>query len=402
MRIIWSGLLATLVAAMVTLPSHAQKIAPDVKTLVEGNSDFGLSLYQRLAKEDGNLFLSPYSISNAFGMCYAGAKGNTAAEMKTTLRFNLGDDRLHPAFRDLIAALDGGGKKRDFQLTVANRLWGQKDYGFAPAFIKNGQTFYGAGLEEVDFVSATEAARKTINTWVEKQTKDKIKELIPQGVLDDNSRLVLTNAIYFKAPWMFPFDPKQTKPGKFHVTADKTVEAPMMHTHHTARFSDLGTLSMVEMAYGKGEVSMLVLLPAKKTSLSDLEKQLTAQNLVVWTKKLSAHSVDLKLPKFKVTKQFSLSNVLKEMGMKDAFTFGKADFSGMATREKLYITAVLHKAFVDVNEIGTEAAAATAIGVGTLSLPPPATFHADHPFVFLIRDNRTGSILFVGRVVNPS
>jgi serpin B len=402
MRIIYLGFLALSVAAMITLPSHAQKIAPEVKSLVEGNTDFGVTLYQRLAKEDGNLFFSPYSISNAFGMCYAGAKGNTAAEMKTTLRFNLGDDRLHPAFRDLIASLDGGGKKRDFQLTIANRLWGQKDYGFAPEFIKTGQAFYGAGLEEVDYIRATEAARKTINTWVEKQTKDKIKELIPQGVLDENSRLVLTNAIYFKAPWLFPFDAKQTKPAKFNVTPDKSIDVPTMHAHHSLRYANLDTLAVLEMFYGHGETSMLMFLPQKKTTLADLEKQLTAPNLAAWTKKISTHLVDLKMPKFKVTKDFALNKVLKDMGMKAAFEPGKADFSGMATREKLYITAVLHKAFVDVHELGTEAAAATAIGVGTTSVPPPATFHVDRPFVFVIRDNPTGTILFMGRVVNPS
>ncbi len=401
MRYCWLGILAFLLCSCSVTTARAQVSAADVRGLVHGNSDFGLALYQRLAVKEGNLFLSPYSVSNAFGMCYAGAKGNTAAEMKTTLRFNLADDRLHAAFAKLIGQLNTEGKKRPFQLTVANRLWGQKDYGFLPEFSKIGQDHYGAGLEEVDFVGATEAARLKINGWVEEKTKDKIKDLIPNGVLNDLTRLVLTNAIYFKAPWMSPFDPKQTKPGDFHLANGKTVKAPMMQSHDRGSFAAFDSFSMVQIPYEGHEQSMVVLLPKKSDGLGDLEKKLNAENLETWMKKLSTHIVDLKMPKFKVTAEFKLNDVLKEMGMKDAFVFGKADFSGMATREKLYITAVLHKAFVDVNEAGTEAAASTAIVVGTRSLPPPATFHADRPFVFLIRDHRTGTILFVGRVASP-
>jgi serpin B len=389
-----------LLALSFPIPAHAQKLDPDVEALVQGNSDFGLTLFQRLAQKPGNVFFSPYSISNAFGMCYAGARGNTAAEMKTTLRFNLAEDRLHPAFRKLIADLDGAGKKRPFQLTVANRLWGQKDYGFQPEFIKIGKDDYGAGLEEVDFMTASEDARQTINAWVEKQTGDKIKDLIPRGVLNSDSRLVLTNAIYFKAAWSTPFNPKMTKPGPFFA-GDKKVETPMMRQSQRTKFGDFGSFTMLQLPYEKYEQSMLILLPKKK-DLAVVEAELTAANVAAWVKKLSDHRVDVMLPKFKVTAMFRLDDILKEMGMKDAFARSKADFSGMASREKLFITAVLHKAFVDVNEAGTEAAAATAIAIGTTSAPPPATFHADHPFLFLIRDHRTGSILFVGRVENPS
>lgn len=395
-------LLFAVVAWNLAMPVHAQKIDPEVNALVDGNNDFGMTLYQRLAQKDGNLFLSPYSISNAFGMTYAGAKGNTAAEMKTTLRFNLADERLHPAFAKLIASLDAAGKKKPFQLTIANRLWGQKDYGFLPAFTDIGKKHYGAGLEEVDYINATEDARKAINAWVEKQTKDKIKDLVPPGVLDDKTRLVLTNAIYFKAPWLSPFSPKQTKQGTFDLGNGKTVKADMMHQNQRTSFADLGAFTAVQLPYEGYEQSMVILLPKKKNGLADLEKNLTAANLKAWLGKLSTHQVDLAIPKFKMTAEFRLKEILQEMGMKDAFAAGKADFSGMATREKLYISAVLHKAFVEVNEAGTEAAASTAIVVGATSLPQPATFHADHPFVFLIRDQRTGSILFVGRVADPS
>jgi serpin B len=390
----------TLAAVLMTT---CTSITSAQNALVQGNNDFAVALYQQLAAKDGNLFFAPYSISNALAMTYAGARGNTAAEMKTTLRFNLGDDQLHPAFKKLIAQLDGQGKKRPMQLTIANRLWGQKDYGFLPDFIKIGQDNYGAGLQEVDYITAHEAARKEINAWVEKQTKDKIKDLIPEGVLNDMTRLVLTNAIYFKAAWMHPFEKKETKPGTFYLAGGKTVKTPMMNAKNdTHGFADLGDFTILQMSYEKREQSMLIFLPKKKDGLADVEKKLTPENLNAWIKKLSPHVVDLTMPKFKVTAQFKLNDVMKAMGMKDAFIFGKADFSGMATREKLYITDILHKAFVDVNEAGTEAAAATAVAIGTASLPPPATFNADHPFVFLIRDHATGTILFAGRVVNPS
>lgn len=402
MRFLHSGLLALAFLWGFPMLAQAQKLDPDVTTLVQANDEFALRLYQQIAAKDGNLFFSPYSISNALAMTYAGARGNTAAEMKTTLRFNLAADRLPPAFGKLIAQLDGDGKPRPFQLTVANRLWGQKDYGFLPEFTKIGQDYYRAGLEEVDFINASEAARKTINAWVEQQTKDKIKDLIGPGVLNDQTRLVLTNAIYFKAPWLSPFRPEATKPEPFHLANGSSIRTPMMHANQRLQFAAHETFTMLQLPYEGHGQSMLVLLPNKKDGLGTLEKQLNAETLAKWLEKLSTHEVDVKLPKFKVTAAIKLNDTLKEMGMKDAFVFGKADFSGMATREKLYISAVLHKAFVDVNEAGTEAAAATAVVIAARSEPPPATFHADHPFVFLIRDNATGSILFAGRLADPT
>ncbi len=402
MRILFV-LLVIIILASIATPAHAQKDDKDLESLTRGNSEFAATLYQRLAEKDGNLFLSPYSISNAIAMTYAGAKGNTAAEMKTTMRFPFDNDRLHPTFGRLVTQLDAQGKNRPFQLTIANRLWGQKDYGFLPDFTKTTELYYKAGLQEVDYIGATEDARKMINAWVEKQTNDKIKELVPLGILDDMTRLVLTNAIYFKAPWMTPFDPKQTKPGTFYLAGGKTAQVPMMETKQLrTTYADLGAFTLLDMPYEGHEQSMIVILPKKKDGLRDLEKQFTADNLALWLGKRSTYLVDIKVPKFKVTAEFQLNDELKAMGMKDAFAFGRADFSGMATREKLYIKAVLHKAFVDVNEAGTEAAASTAVVIGTRSLPPSATFNADHPFLFLIRDNRTGTVLFVGRVANPA
>ncbi|HYT88443.1 MAG TPA: serpin family protein [Gemmataceae bacterium] len=377
------------------------KLNPDTATVVKGDNAFAMELYRDLAKKEGNLFLSPYSISTALAMTYAGARGETAQQMAKALHFTLPQERLHPAFADLLKQTTGAVKARKYHLQVANRLWGQKDYGFLPDFLKLTEVSYGAGLQEVDFIGATEQARKTINAWVEKQTKNKIKDLLQPGVLDDYTRLVLTNAIYFKAAWMHPFDPKRTVKGDFHVTADKKVTVPLMRGKHRTNYTNTGTIEALELPYEQYDLSMIVLLPKKGNSLADLEKDLTEANVAAWVRKLSDHEVDITLPKFTVTAEFSLKHALSRLGMPIAFDRQKADFSGIATREKLHISAVVHKAFVDVNELGTEAAAATAVAVGTLSLPQPATFRADRPFAYLIRDNRTGSILFMGRVVNP-
>ncbi|MCI0682896.1 MAG: serpin family protein [Gemmataceae bacterium] len=371
------------------------------KAVVQGNSEFACELYRQLAVADGNLFFSPYSISNALAMTYGGARGNTAKEMAATLHFQGGQAQFHPAFGDLVRRIQSEDKKRKYQLRIANRLWGQKDFGFVPEFIASSAKHYGAGLEEVDFGGATEQARQAINAWVEKQTQDKIKELLKPGILDSLTKLVLTNAIYFKAAWSSPFDAQNTKPGEFLADGTKKVKTPMMHQSQRTRYLDGGTFAALEMPYEQRELSMIVFLPKKADGLAAFEKTLTAGNLAKWQAKLSDHQVDIRLPKFKTTAEFRLDKVLQQMGMRDAFDDRKADFTGLSSMKGLCITAVVHKAFIDVNEAGTEAAAATAIAIGLRSLPPPARFHADHPFVYLIRDNKTGSVLFMGRVVNP-
>jgi serpin B len=370
-------------------------------TVVQGNNAFACELYGKLAVAEGNLFFSPYSISNALAMTYGGARGNTAKEMAATMHFGGTPEGFHESFGELVRRIQSEDKKRKYQLRIANRLWGQKDFGFVPEFISSSAKSYGAGLEEVDFRGATEQARQAINAWVEKQTQDKIKELLKPGILDNLTRLVLTNAIYFKAAWSDPFDSKNTKPGDFLVGGVKKVKTPMMRQSQRTQFMDGGTFTALEMPYEEYELSMIVFLPKKADGLAAFEKTLTAGNLAKWQAKLSDHQVDIRLPKFKTTAEFRLDKVLHEMGMRDAFDKEKADFTGLSSVKELFITAVVHKAFVDVNEAGTEAAAATAVAIGLQSLPQPATFHADHPFVYLIRDNKTGSVLFMGRVVNP-
>jgi serpin B len=396
----WTTLALTALATILAVGGTTIGQVKTTQALVDGNTEFALDLYARLAQEKGNLFFSPYSISNALAMAYDGAGGNTATEMKYVLHFPFDQQGLNPAFADLIRQLQEGKEKAKYKLVVANRLFGQKDFGFLPHFLKVQRDFYASPLEEVDFIGATEAARHAINSWVEKQTNDKIKDLIKPGVLSADSRLVLANAIYFKAAWLRPFDVERTTQENFFLSPDKSVKVPIMHASIRTGYFKTDLLSGLELAYEDRQLSMVLFLPQKRDGLADLEKQFTAANIKKWLAKLSDHQVDVALPKFKLTSEFQLNTALIALGMKDAFT-PKANFSGMSTRDKLLISAVVHKAFVDVNEAGTEAAAATGIAIGLTSVPQPAIFRADHPFVYLIKDNRTGAILFMGRLVNP-
>jgi serpin B len=375
---------------------------PAANLLVKGNNAFAFDLYAHLAGEKGNLFFSPYSISTALAMTYAGAREQTAMEMAQTLHFPLKQPELHPAFARLLKEMDGKDKKRPFEMHVANALWGQKGYGFLNEFLEVSKANYGAGLREVDFVKDTEGARQAINRWVEEQTNEKIKDLIQPRILDIDTRLVLTNAIYYKAPWETPFSERRTKQDEFQVTPDQKVMVQMMHLTSEFKYFDGGNFQLLDMPYKGHDQSMVVLLPKKSDGLAQLEKTLTAQDLETWLTKGRERQVDVMFPKFKFTQAFELNKKLAAMGMPLAFTSG-ADFSGMDGRKDLHISNVIHKAFVDVHEKGTEAAAATAVVMATASAPPetPVKFQADHPFVFVIRDNRTGSILFLGRVSNP-
>jgi serpin B len=363
-----------------------------------GNTRFALDLYGRLRAEKGNLFLSPYSLSTALAMTYAGARTETADQMAKTLHFTLGQDKLHPALAQLSNRLQPG-KRSSYRLSVANALWGQKDYGFLPGFLALNQSAYGAGLREVDFIMAREAARQTINAWVEELTEKKIKDLIQPGILTVDTRLVLTNAIYFNAAWERPFDKKQTHPAPFAVTPEQKVNVPTMNQDARFRHFRNEELQALELPYKGKDLSMVVLLPSKVDGLPELEKRLTADNLTKWLAGLREGRVHVSLPKFECTSAFRLDLVLSEMGMPLAFQPKQADFSGMNGNKRLFIHAVVHKAFVTVNEVGTEAAGATAVVINDESEPP--SFRADHPFLFLIRDNRSGSVLFLGRVADP-
>ncbi|MBN2559555.1 MAG: serpin family protein [Phycisphaerae bacterium] len=379
----------------------------DLNELVAGNTAFAFDMYSELRGEDGNLFFSPHSISIALAMTYAGARNDTEAQMANALHFTLPQDRLHPAFNALdlelagrgegAAGADGGG----FRLNVVNRIWGQEDYEFLEAFLDTLAENYGAGLSLLDFVNETEASRLAINDWVAKQTEDRIKDLIPQGAIDALTRLVLTNAVYFNVAWKEPFEEDATSDGTFYLLNGSQLTVPMMRqTEHHGYASGDG-YKAVELLYDGSELSMVILLPDAgrfETFESTLDSTV-ARNILA---NIESRSVQLTMPRYTFTSSFSLVEVLAALGMTDAFG-GAADFSGMDGTHDLLIGDILHKAFIKVNEAGTEAAAATAVTMGATSIPEePVVVTIDRPFIFLIRDIETGAILFLGRVLDPA
>jgi len=394
------------------LKSDKERItSPDVNPseqalLVEGNSAFAFELYQALREEEGNLFYSPHSISAALAMTYAGARNQTAEQMATTLQFFLAQDRLHPAFNWLDAELASRGEgaegkdEEGFRLNIVNAIWGQKDYPFLFDFLDVLAENYGAGLRILDFINETEKSRLTINEWVSDQTEGRIEDLIPQGAIDALTRLVLTNAIYFNAAWEYPFDEDMTADGLFYLLNGEQVTVPMMRQTESFGYTEGEGYQAVELQYDGNELSMVILLP-EVGHFQAFEEGLQAQQICDIISGLQPSPVALTMPKFEFDSEFSLKDTLAGMGMEDAFS-GAADFSGMTGTLDLHITEVLHKAFVSVDEAGTEAAAATAVIVGESAMPgQPVEVNIDRPFIFLIRDIETGAILFVGRVLNP-
>jgi serine protease inhibitor len=374
---------------------------PDVEAVVQGNTEFALDLYRQLRTQEGNLFFSPYSVSTALAMTYGGARGNTQVEMAHTLRFTLGQARLHPALASLKAALNAVQAKGNVQLKVANALWPQEGYTFLDEYLALVEEYYRAAVTALNYGDA-ETARTTINTWIEQKTAGKIRDLIPAGILDAMTRLVLTNAIYFKGDWAKRFHEARTTDAPFWVTPAASSDVPMMSQVETLGYSAREPgLQVLELPYAGHDLSMIVLLPDERDGIAALEDALTVENLTSWIDNLRPMEVEVHLPRFKLSCQFGLGNMLKAMGMVDAFDYA-ADFSGMDGTKSLYISAIIHQASVDVNEEGTEAAAATAVVMKLKALPlPPPVFRADHPFMFLIRENQTGSILFIGRMANP-
>jgi len=374
----------------------------DIEVLVKGNTTFALDLYGRLKEAEGNLFFSPYSISTALAMTYAGARGNTEAQMSRTLHFTLGQKRLHPAFAALDGKLSAVQERGNIQLRVANALWPQQGYTFLDDYLALMKEYYGVLITSLDYGDA-ETARGIINAWVEEKTEEKIKDLIGAGVLNAMTRLVLTNAIYFKGNWASQFDKAVTERAPFWVTPDETVKVPMMAQKHEFGYAESDEWQMIDLPYVGDELAMILLLPRQVDGLAELESSLTADALREWTTRLWRREVRVFLPRFKLECKLELAGKLVSMDMADAFNDDKADFSGMDGSKWLCISNVIHQAFVDVNEEGTEAAAATAVVMALKAAPPPpAVFRADHPFVFLIRENMTGRILFIGRVTNPS
>lgn len=374
----------------------------DDGALVRGNNQFAFDLYARVRAREGNVFFSPYSISTALGMTYAGVRGPTATEMAAALRFPVTGYSLHQAFAKVIRDVSRVGSAGKAELHVANALWPQTGFPIDADFKKNVGTLYGAGLTPLDFQRAPEKARVAINAWVEQQTRDRIKDLIPEGAIDQHTRLVLTNAIYFKGAWMHPFREAATRSEAFTLSTDQKIgDVPLMRQVESLRYLDSGSFQALELPYRDDELSMIVFLPRKAGGLAELERTLTAAVVTDSLARMTVHEVDVTLPRFKVTAEFRLREPLTSLGMPLAFS-ARADFSGITKGVGLQLSEVFHKAYVEVNEKGTEAAAATGAPM-TLSFRRGAVvFRADHPFFFVIRENGTGSLLFAGRLANPA
>ncbi len=320
--------------------------------------------------------------------------------MAQVFHFPLEQDRLHVLYRELLASIDRGAAFEGYRLNVANRLWGQQGFPFLSDYLAVTRDMYGAELQPMDFASDPEACRGTINQWVESKTEERIQNLMPPGSINALTRLVLTNAIYFKGSWATQFDEKKTTKSAFHVTPSNTVTVDMMTVEAEFPSTWADDVAILELPYKGKDLSMIVLLPDATDGLKALEDRLTVENLNAWLGDLVERDQPVYFPRFEMTKFFSLNATLAEMGMPSAFDPMSADFSGIDGTRNLCVQTAVHKAFVEVNEEGTEAAAATGISVGETSAPTP--FTADHPFLFLIRDNVTGSILFLGRVTDPT
>lgn len=399
-RVVLGAALSALSCAPAT-PAEAPQPESDIKSLVQGNNAFALDLYSRLAAEGGNLLFSPYSVSTALGMTYAGARGNTEAQMSRTLHFALPQERLHPAFGAVQRKLRAIEERGDVELATANALWGLEAYPFRDAYFDLVKKSYSAELHSVDFEREFEKARVEINQWVEGQTKAKIRDLLAPGTLDPATALVLVNAVYFRGDWAHQFDEKATQDATFFAAADKKVDVPLMHQKRRFGYFETDSLQVLEIPYAGDDLSMVVVLPRALDGLPDLERSLDPARLAAWIGALEEREVSVFLPRFRAESEFILNGTLSSMGMPDAFG-GTADFTGMSPTGELFISDVVHKAYADVNEKGTEAAAATAVVMARVSFEESVVFRADHPFVFLIRDTASGSILFLGRVVEPA
>jgi len=384
----------------------------DIRAVSEANNRFAFSLYSRLAQqkeyEESNLFFSPFSLSSALALTGEGARGSTATEIRSVFFFPDNTTALRNGFSGMNAAISSGDPH--YTLRTANALWAEKTYPFLDDYITTASRYYGAKTASLDFINHPEDSRVAINSWVENQTEDRIKDLIPGGAIDPATRLVITNAIYFKGSWVKQFDRNQTADMDFRTGTGTTVKVPMMQrTDEDAVYSyaENNNLQMLSMPYEHStgrKLSMVILLP-KTDTLTGAEASLDAGTLAALQQSAETRRVEVYFPKFTLTTRYSLPAVLTAMGMPTAFT-PSADFSGMDGTRNLFISDVIHQAFIDVNEEGTEAAAATAVVMKLAAAPanpkPVPVFRADHPFIFIIRDDESGAILFMGRVVNPA
>lgn len=382
--------------------------ADDLSALVQGNNAFALELYRSVESQTGNLAFSPYSISIALAMPYAGARGTTESQMAGTLHYTLPQEQLHPAFNkldlDLAAeAKPSSGSEQPLQLKIANAMWAEQTFSFLQSYLDTIASNYGADVRLADIIHNPDGVRQEINNWVSQQTNDKIQNLIPPGAMDDMTRSVLVNAIYFKADWQEQFDPNDTKDAPFHLLDGTQVQSKMMSEQiGGAPYASGVGYQAIELAY-EGNTAAMDLIVPDAGQYRQFESSLDAQKLDSILKSMQPATVRLAMPKFSFRSNFDLGGTLSELGMPDAFDPNRADFSGMTGKRDLYIGKVIHQAFVAVDEKGTEAAAATAVTMQTMAIPvEPLTLTVDRPFIFAIRDLQSGQILFLGRVLDPT
>lgn len=377
-------------------------------TAAEVNNFFGLQIFRSLpSSSDENCFFSPLSITTALTMTYMGTRGNTAKQIKDVMKLSSLEKDVHFCFKELITDIFQYSPDPDLpDFKLANRLYGQKGFNFCPEYLAATHDLYGAQLEAVDFMKETESAREAINTWVEEQTVGKIQQLIAPGVLSAMTRLVLANAIYFKGKWTKPFMEYNTRDMPFYLSKSDTKAVPMMYQENPFGYyyDQSAKCKVLVMNYKGGKINMMIALPDDISGLAELESKLSEEVLRSWAQKIGGVKVKVTLPKFKFTKTFSLVDCLKTLGITDLFQVGKADLTGIS--DDLVVSKVIHKAFLEVDEQGTKAAAASAViskKCCSMSRPrvEPREFKADHPFVFVICDQKSGAVLFMGHVLCP-
>ena len=371
-----------------------------IREMVDGNTTFALSLYNQLKTGEANLCFSPLSLSMALSMTYEGARGNTAKEMAAVMHLPRDQETVRHASRTLLKHIHSLGKQGDIVVHMANRIWPREGYAFLSDYWDTLKTYYLSDIETVDYAHPLEAATD-INRWVGEKTANRIEDLVRPGALTPTTRLVVTNAVYFQGNWQTAFDQARTITAPFTTPSGRIVPVPMMHLKGDFNYTENDRLRALALPYAGNTLSMILLLPKRAPDFRYLENALSTANLKTCFSKLAGQKVNVAIPRFTMDAGINVSHLLTNMGMEDAFT-KKADFSGMDGSKKLYLDSVLHKAHIDVNEKGTEAAAASAVIVAQkTSVERIPIFRADHPFIFLIRENTRGSILFLGRVMNP-
>jgi len=395
--------------------SFARETEPQVNpealtSLVNGNSDFSFAFYEQILENEGNIIFSPISLSLALAMTLAGAETSTEQEMLQALQFSIPAENIHAAFNALLLNIEaseenifGDSEGDKFQLNIANSTWGQSGFAFKDQFLDTIALNYGAGIYNVDYIANPEFARNAINEWVEEETEEKIQDLIPEGAINSLTRLVLANAIYFYGSWYHPFSDSDTTGEPFNLLDGSEISVDMMKLNGENLLYVQGeTFQAVDLPYLSTDFAMTILLP-DEGKFSEFESEITHQSLAAILETLHSQPINLQMPKFDFTSDIDAKKPLINLGMAEAFDMDDADFSGMTEEDILYITDVLHKAAISVDETGTEAAAATAVIIGLKSMPgEPISMTIDRPFLFFIRHIPSESILFMGRVLNPN